>query len=88
MIAELVAPDENGRPQFNDLLYHRRPACFYALDIVTMARRGHSSRTRGTAKAGTSGVEIDCAECVSVAVLPTAANCLSALSIFATALYD
>src|SRR5205085_2282820 len=33
---ELVCPDENGRPHFKDLLYHRRPAFFYAFDIVAL----------------------------------------------------
>jgi len=33
---ELVCPDANGRPQFKDLLDHRRPAFFYAFDIIAL----------------------------------------------------
>ena len=31
---EIVCLDERGVPQFNDLLYCRRPACFATFDLL------------------------------------------------------
>src|SRR5258705_4912123 len=31
---EIVCLDKRGRPQFNDLLFHRRAPCFFAFDLL------------------------------------------------------
>jgi bifunctional non-homologous end joining protein LigD len=33
---EIVAFDRRGKPRFNDLLFHRRPPCFFAFDLLTL----------------------------------------------------
>jgi bifunctional non-homologous end joining protein LigD len=32
---EIVAVDRRGKPRFNDLMFHRRPPCFFAFDLLT-----------------------------------------------------
>jgi bifunctional non-homologous end joining protein LigD len=34
---EIVAVDRKGKPRFNDLMFHRRPPCFFAFDLLTLA---------------------------------------------------
>ena len=31
---EIVCLDKRGRPQFNDLLFHRGEPCFFAFDLL------------------------------------------------------
>jgi bifunctional non-homologous end joining protein LigD len=31
---EIVAVDRRAKPRFNDLLFHRRPPCFFAFDLL------------------------------------------------------
>jgi bifunctional non-homologous end joining protein LigD len=31
---EIVAVDRRGKPRFNDLMFRRRPACFFAFDLL------------------------------------------------------
>ena len=33
---EIVCLDENGYPQFNDLLFHRGEPCFFAFDVLSL----------------------------------------------------
>jgi bifunctional non-homologous end joining protein LigD len=33
---EIVAVDRRGKPRFNDLMFHRRPPCFFAFDLLTL----------------------------------------------------
>jgi bifunctional non-homologous end joining protein LigD len=33
---EIVAVDRRGNPRFNDLMFHRRPPCFFAFDLLTL----------------------------------------------------
>lgn len=39
---EIVCLDENGYPQFNDLLFHRGEPCFFAFDVLSI--EGHDWR--------------------------------------------
>jgi bifunctional non-homologous end joining protein LigD len=36
---EIVVVDRKGKPRFNDLLFHRRPPCFFAFDLLTCEGR-------------------------------------------------
>jgi bifunctional non-homologous end joining protein LigD len=36
---EIVAVDRRGKPRFNDLMFHRRPPCFFAFDLLTLDGR-------------------------------------------------
>ena len=36
---EIVAVDRKGRPRFNDLLFRRRPPCFFAFDLLMLEGR-------------------------------------------------
>jgi bifunctional non-homologous end joining protein LigD len=36
---EIVAVDRKGKPRFNDLLFRRRPPCFFAFDLLTCEGR-------------------------------------------------
>src|SRR6266851_6968017 len=42
---EIVCLDKRGRPQFRDLLFHRRP-CFYAFDLLMYGRKDIRSEKR------------------------------------------
>jgi bifunctional non-homologous end joining protein LigD len=33
---EIVAVDRKGKPRFSDLMFHRRPPCFFAFDLLTL----------------------------------------------------
>jgi hypothetical protein len=33
---EIVAVDRRGKPRFNDLMFHRRPPCFFAFALLTL----------------------------------------------------
>jgi bifunctional non-homologous end joining protein LigD len=33
---EIVAVDRRGKPRFNDLMFDRRPPCFFACDLLTL----------------------------------------------------
>jgi bifunctional non-homologous end joining protein LigD len=36
---EIVAVDRKGKPRFNDLLFRRRPPCFFAFDLLILEGR-------------------------------------------------
>jgi bifunctional non-homologous end joining protein LigD len=36
---EIVAVNRRGKPRFNDLIFHRRPPCFFAFDLLTLDGR-------------------------------------------------
>ena len=38
---EIVCPDNRGRPQFTDLLFHRKQPCFSAFDLLWNAGMDH-----------------------------------------------
>jgi bifunctional non-homologous end joining protein LigD len=38
---EIVAVDRKGKPRFNDLLFRRRPPCFFAFDLLMLEGRDY-----------------------------------------------
>jgi bifunctional non-homologous end joining protein LigD len=38
---EIVAVDHKGKPRFNDLLFRRRPPCFFAFDLLMLEARDY-----------------------------------------------
>jgi bifunctional non-homologous end joining protein LigD len=44
---EIVAVDRKGKPRFNDLMFHRRPPCFFAFDLLTCDGRDWRSQRTG-----------------------------------------
>jgi ATP-dependent DNA ligase len=45
---EIAGVDRKGKPRFNDLLFHRRPPCFFAFDVLML--EGRDCRTHQLAE--------------------------------------
>src|ERR1700732_1235021 len=55
---EIVCLDKSGRPQFNDLLFHRGEPCFFAFDLLMSDGRDlHGEIDRPQARTTASDVE-------------------------------